>query len=62
MARELGSPTRVLAVWIIGGIVVLLGAFCYAELGAAMPEAGGDYVYLSRGLGPMSGFLAGRVR
>jgi amino acid transporter len=42
MARELGSPTSVLAVWIIGGIVVLLGAFCYAELGAAMPEAGGD--------------------
>jgi basic amino acid/polyamine antiporter, APA family len=53
MARELGSPTRVLAVWIIGGIVVLLGAFCYAELGAAMPEAGGDYVYLSRGLSPV---------
>ena len=52
MARELGSPTRVLAVWVIGGIVVLLGAFCYAELGAAMPEAGGDYVYLSRGLSP----------
>jgi amino acid transporter len=40
MARELGSPTRVLAVWIIGGIVVLFGAFCYAELGAAMPDAG----------------------
>src|SRR6266480_3109104 len=59
MARELGSPTRVLAVWIIGGIVVLLGAFCYAELGAAMPEAGGDYVYLSRGLSPVWGFLFG---
>jgi basic amino acid/polyamine antiporter, APA family len=59
MARELGSPTRVLAVWIIGGIVVLLGAFCYAELGAAMPEAGGDYVYLSRGLSPAWGFLYG---
>jgi APA family basic amino acid/polyamine antiporter len=59
MARELGSPTRVLAVWIIGGIVVLLGAFCYAELGAALPEAGGDYVYLSRGLSPVCGFLYG---
>jgi basic amino acid/polyamine antiporter, APA family len=59
MARELGSPTRVLAVWIIGGIVVLFGAFCYAELGGAMPEAGGDYVYLSRGLGPVWGFLYG---
>ena len=59
MARELGSPTRVLAVWIIGGIVALFGAFCYAELGAAMPEAGGDYVYLSRGLGSTWGFLYG---
>jgi basic amino acid/polyamine antiporter, APA family len=59
MARELGSPTRVLAVWIIGGIVVLFGAFCYAELGAAMPEAGGDYVYLSRWLSPVWGFLYG---
>ncbi len=59
MARELGSPTRVIAVWVIGGAVVLLGAFCYAELGAAMPEAGGDYVYLSRGLGPVWGFLYG---
>src|SRR5438093_9992654 len=59
MARELGSPTRVLAVWIFGGIVVLLGAFCYAELGAAMPEAGGDYIYLSRGFSPGWGFLYG---
>ena len=59
MARELGSPTRVLAVWVIVGIVVLLGASCYAELGAAMPEAGGDYIYLSRGLSPMWGFLYG---
>ena len=59
MARELGSPTMVIAVWIIGGIVVLFGTFCYAELGAALPEAGGDYVYLSRGLSPVWGFLFG---
>jgi len=59
MARELGSPKRVLVVWMVGGIVVLLGAFCYAELGAAVPEAGGDYVYLSRGLSPVWGFLYG---
>ena len=59
MSRELGSPARVLAVWTIGGIVVLFGSFCYAELGAAMQEAGGDYVYLSRGLSPLCGFLYG---
>jgi basic amino acid/polyamine antiporter, APA family len=59
IARDVGSVARVLAVWLIGGVVVLFGAFCYAELGAAMPEAGGDYVYLSRGLGPVWGFLFG---
>ncbi len=59
MSREVGSVTKVLAAWIVGGVVVLFGAFCYAELGAAMPEAGGDYIYLSRGLSPGWGFLFG---
>lgn len=59
MARAVGSTTLVLAAWIIGGFIVLLGAFCYAELGAAFPKAGGPYVYLSRGLGPLWGFLFG---
>src|SRR5262249_43569845 len=59
MARDLGSVTRVLAAWVMAGMVVLLGGFCYAELGAALPEAGGDYVYLSRGLSPLWGFLYG---
>src|SRR6266571_6871739 len=59
MARNVGSVARVFAVWLIGGVVVLFGAFCYAELGAAMPEAGGDYIYLSRGIGPTWGFLFG---
>src|SRR5260370_40779834 len=59
MSREVGSMTKVLAVWLVGGVVVLFGAFCFAELGAAMPEAGGDYIYLSRGIGPTWGFLFG---
>jgi len=59
MSREVGSMWKVLAVWIVGGVVVLFGAFCYAELGAALPEAGGDYIYLSRGIGPLWGFLFG---
>ena len=59
MARVAGSTSRVLAAWIIGGAIVLFGAFCYAELGAAFPKAGGAYVYLSRGLGPLWGFLFG---
>ena len=59
MARAVGSAAQVFAAWIIGGLIVLFGAFCYAELGAAFPKAGGAYVYLSRGLGPLWGFLFG---
>src|SRR6202161_4046429 len=59
MARAVGSAKLVLAAWILGLFIVLLGAFCYAELGAAFPKAGGPYVYLGRGLGPLWGFLFG---
>src|SRR5271156_1561396 len=57
MARAVGSVKLVFAAWLIGGLIVLFGAFCYAELGAAFPKAGGPYVYLTRGLGPLWGFL-----
>lgn len=50
---------KVLVVWIVGGVIVLWGALCYAELGAAMPETGGDYHYLGRGIGLRWGFLYG---
>ncbi len=59
MARAVGSVMLVFAAWIVGGLIVLCGAFCYAELGAAFPGAGGPYVYLTRGLGPLWGFLFG---
>src|SRR5271163_7304 len=59
MARAVGSVKLVFAAWLIGGLIVLFGAFCYAELGAAFPKAGGPYVYLSRGLSPLWGFLFG---
>src|SRR5258708_19461865 len=59
MARTVGSAKLVLTAWIIGGLIVLFGAFCYAELGAAFPKAGGPYVYLNPGLGPLWGFLFG---
>lgn len=45
MARAVGSAVMVFAAWIVGGIIVLCGAFCFAELGAALPQAGGRYVY-----------------
>lgn len=59
MARILGSSRAVITAWIVGGIVALFGSFCYAELGAAMPEAGGDYVYINRGLSPLLAYLFG---
>lgn len=59
MARAVGSTELVLAAWVLGGVIVLCGAFCYAELGAAFPRAGGTYVYLEEGLGPLWGFLFG---
>ena len=49
----------VFLVWIVGGVLSLFGALTIAELGAAMPKAGGAYVYLKRGFGPVWGFLFG---
>ena len=48
----LGSPLAVLAVWAVAGLLALCGAAVYAELGAMMPHAGGEYVYLSRAFHP----------
>lgn len=59
MARTVGSTALVFTAWIVGGLIVLCGAFCYAELGATFPKAGGPYAYLTRGLGPLWGFLFG---
>ena len=59
MASATGSVGLVFLVWIVGGALSLFGALSIAELGAAMPEAGGAYVYLKRGFGPVWGFLFG---
>src|ERR1700675_2916255 len=59
VASDVGSVGRALAAWLIGGAIVLLATLCFAELGAALPQAGGEYVYLGRGLGPKWGFLFG---
>jgi len=59
MAREGRTVAVVFAAWIVGAILSLFGALAYAELGAAIPEAGGEYAYLRRGFGPVWGFLFG---
>ena len=51
------SGTMFLALWVVGGVVSLLGALCYAELAAAYPHAGGEYHFLSRAFGRRAGFL-----
>ena len=59
MASAAGSIAVVFAAWIVGGILSLFGGLCYAELGASIPEAGGEYSYLRKGLGTVWGFLFG---
>lgn len=59
MAREGRTVSVVFAAWIVGAILSLFGALSYAELGAAIPEAGGEYAYMRRGFGPVWGFLFG---
>jgi APA family basic amino acid/polyamine antiporter len=53
------SPEWMLAVWAFGGVVTIAGALTFAELGAMMPRAGGEYVYLSEAYGDLVGFLQG---
>ena len=57
----LNNPLLMLALWVIGGIIALCGALSYGELGAAMPGAGGEYLFLSKLYHPIFGFLSGWV-
>jgi APA family basic amino acid/polyamine antiporter len=59
MISKLGSVPMLFVVWVVAGLLSLFGALTYAELAAAMPQAGGEYVYLSAAYGPFWGFLYG---
>lgn len=59
MAREGRFVSVVFAAWIVGAVLSIFGALAYAELGSAIPEAGGEYAYLRRGISPVWGFLFG---
>ena len=48
LLADLNNPLLMMALWLIGGLIALCGALSYGELGAAMPEAGGEYLFLSR--------------
>jgi APA family basic amino acid/polyamine antiporter len=60
-AISLHDPKTILLAWIIGGVIALCGAACYAELGTLMPKAGGEYVYLREAYHPALGFMSGWV-
>ncbi|MQA89979.1 MAG: amino acid permease [Gemmatimonas sp.] len=60
-AADLGHPLYIFALWIVGGALALIGALCYAELGAMMPYAGGEYVYLRETYGSAAGFMSAFV-
>lgn len=57
VAANVGSSGAFLALWLIGGLIMVLGALCYAELGSAHPDAGGEYHFLSRAYGKPLGLL-----
>lgn len=58
-AQRTESGLALLLVWVGAGFLTLIGALCYAELGARRPHAGGSYVYLREAFGPLAGFLFG---
>jgi len=57
--QNVSGPWEAAAVWLLGGVLSLIGAFCYAELATTYPRLGGDYEYLGRAYGSWMGFLFG---
>jgi basic amino acid/polyamine antiporter, APA family len=62
MAQDTGSAPMVLLAWIAAGVLSMCGALTYAELGAMLPHAGGEYVYLRQAYGELAAFLFGWMR
>ena len=55
----LGNPQIMLVLWLVGGLIALCGALAFGELGASFPEAGGEYMFISKLFHPILGFLSG---
>ncbi len=58
-AKFLQTSSQLLTVWIAGGVMALMGGFCFAELGAMFPTTGGQYVFLEKAFAPWLGYLFG---
>jgi len=54
---SVSHPAFALGLWVLGGILALIGALCFAELSSAYPRSGGEYVYLTRAFGRLTGYL-----
>src|SRR6188508_3330180 len=59
IARQTQSPGLLIVTWVVTALITLIAALSYGELAAAMPHAGGQYVYLREAFGPLAGFLFG---
>src|SRR4030042_4867324 len=59
VAACMGGWAGILGIWLVGGLLALTGAICYAELATAYPHEGGDYVYQTRAYGSLAGYLFG---
>src|SRR5688572_20398772 len=59
IARQVQSPGLMIMTWIVTALLTITAALSYGELAAAMPQAGGQYVYLREAFGPLAGFLFG---
>jgi basic amino acid/polyamine antiporter, APA family len=57
-AADLGHPGYIFALWVLGGILALCGALAFAELGASLPRAGAEYVYIREAFGPPFAFMS----
>ena len=55
---QLHDPLLLVLLWVVGGAIALSGALSYGELGAKFPDAGGDYIFLTRLFSPLAGFLS----
>jgi len=59
ISRQVQSPGLMMMTWVVTALMTLTAALSYGELAAAMPRAGGQYIYLREAFGPMAGFLYG---
>ena len=60
ISRQVQSPGLLMATWLVTATLTIIAALSYGELAAAMPQAGGQYIYLREAFGPLAGFLYDR--